>query len=622
MRHVAVLPEGWTALKTYRLVVIAFFLAMPAIAQVPPTTGFFSQSTLPATSMLPTSTFAGDFNGDGIVDLAVGNECFTGDCQNSGIGIFLGNGGGTFRAGASYQTSVRNGTWITGGDFNGDGKLDLALASTNCQFVPCPAGVVSVFLGHGDGTFSNPANFGSAPAPFFIVAADINGDGKVDLITANNCVSNCGNAAPLAVSVLLGDGKGGFQKSIDTELDNKQYAFWIAVGDLNGDGIPDLATSDYCLSGCNPLDSTMSILLGNGNGTFTAGGDYTLPGGLTSIVMQDFNRDGFLDIAATNVNNAVVIYLGDGTGGLTGPTFFAVGKDPSSIVAGDVNNDGIVDLATGNFAELESLSASVSVLLGKGDGTFSGRSDSPTGNAPQGIIAADFNGDGLLDLANANFNDGTVSVLLQTQVKVVPSMLSFSSTVVGSASAQKTVTVTNIGSKAIGISGVTTAGTNAADFQIVNHCGASLGPRKSCTIAITFVPGLQGQRTGQLIISDDAPGGQQTLPLLGEGQALSVTPKAVGFGVVKVGTSSNPAMVTLTNHSSESVDVKSIAISGANRKDFSATNNCPQFLKLNVSCTISITFSPSFVGKESADLNVDQNGGGPFIKIPLSGAGN
>jgi FG-GAP-like repeat len=159
----------------------------------------------------------------------------TGSCQDSGFGIFLGNGDGTFRAGASYQASVRNGTWITGGDFNGDGKLDIALASTNCQFVPCPPGVATVFNGNGDGTFASPANFSTAPAPFFIVAGDINGDGKLDLITANNCTSNCGNAPPLAVSVLLGDGKGGFQKNIDTELDNGQYAFWVAVGDLNGD---------------------------------------------------------------------------------------------------------------------------------------------------------------------------------------------------------------------------------------------------------------------------------------------------------------------------------------------------------------------------------------------------
>jgi hypothetical protein len=604
------------------LFLITGVLSTLAYAQNPRPTGFFANTVADSTTSLPPAVFAGDYNADGIADLAVAYECFGGDCSQGEVVILLGNGDGTFRAGATYKTNARVASWITGGDFNGDGKLDLAVSNNNCQFVPCPEGVVSVFLGRGDGTFSGPTNFNTGPEPNYIVAADLNGDGKLDLITTNNCVSNCNGAPAEAVSVLLGDGNGGFQAHIDTELHKQQYAYWAAVGDLNGDGIPDLATADYCVFGCVPVNGTMSVLFGNGNGTFRPGGDYTSVGGASSTAIGDFNGDGKLDIAAPNYTGTVAIYLGDGTGSFAPPVSYAVGPSPWSVTLGDFNNDGKTDLATTNFGNLGIYSGSVSVLLGRGDGSFTGRVDYPTGTAPQSIITGDFNRDGMLDLANTNLNDRTVSVLLQTKVKVGPTKLSFATTVVGTPSASKTIAITNLGTGTLHFSGVTLGGANPADFQLNNQCGATLDPGKSCALDLTFVPALQGSRTGTVIIADDAPGGQQTIPMLAEGQALSVSPKTLSFGVVKVGSTSDPKLVTLTNHSSESVDMKSFAVTGTNRKDFSETNNCPQFLKLNMSCTVSVTFTPSLAGKESATLKIDQNGGGPFMQVPMFGAGN
>src|SRR5579862_2640789 len=421
-------------MKAWFVVAISVVLLLDAAsaAQNPPVTGFFSNTVTTAPSLAPW-IFAGDFNRDGIADVAAVVGCVTTNCAQGGVIIYLGNGDGTFLQGATYL-AARGTSAIAGGDFDHDGKLDLAVASNNCQFVPCPAGKISILLGNGDGTFQNPVTMDTGQEPNFITAADLNGDGKIDLITANNCVTNCSGNMKNALSVLLGNGDGTFQAHMDIQLHNLQYAYWVAVGDLNDDGIPDLATADYCVSGCNPLNGTMSILFGNGNGTFRPGGDYTRQGGASAIAIADLNGDGELDIAASSYGDDVAIYLGDGSGAFGTPATYPAGGSPWSITAGDFNGDGKIDLATSNFGDLGLYSGSVSVLLGKGDGTFVGHTDYPTGTAPQAILAADFNGDGKLDLATANFNDATFSVLLQTSVRLMPTKLAFPTTIVGTAS--------------------------------------------------------------------------------------------------------------------------------------------------------------------------------------------
>jgi VCBS repeat protein len=158
--------------------VVPFQITVPAA-----TPGFFGISTHAAESGTA-AVFAGDFNGDGIPDLAA-------IASSGSVSIFLGNGDGTFKNGPVYYTGVSQTTWVTGGDFNGDGKLDLAVTGTNCEFVPCPPGVVSILLGKGDGAFQPAVNYRTAPEPFIVTVADMNGDGKLDLVTGNNCAYNC-----------------------------------------------------------------------------------------------------------------------------------------------------------------------------------------------------------------------------------------------------------------------------------------------------------------------------------------------------------------------------------------------------------------------------------------------
>ena len=179
----------------------------------------------------------------------------------------------------------------------------------------------------------------------------------------------------------------------------------MAVGDFNRDGKLDLLIYSF-----NVETGTggVTVFLGNGDGTFTQGASLNASGFVT---VADFNSDDKLDVAVCdNATNMVTIFLGDGTGNFTSSASLAVGNEPYAIVAGDFDNDGKLDLAIADFGD-----NSVTLLLGNGDGTFTSASGSPyaVGMGPFGISAADFNGDGKLDLATANLSDGTVSILLQ-----------------------------------------------------------------------------------------------------------------------------------------------------------------------------------------------------------------
>ncbi|WP_263359897.1 FG-GAP-like repeat-containing protein [Acidicapsa ligni] len=334
----------------------------------------------------PEAVAVGDFNGDGIPDLA------TCDFGGTTVTILLGKGDGTFSVTANRLTVPSPG-YIVAADFNGDGKLDLAVTSYS------NATTLSIFLGNGDSTFKAVAT-GPAVVPYAaaVTVADFNGDGIPDMAVST----------PLSgiISILLGKGDGTFS-STQITLSSMGCFPGIASGDFNGDNKADLVLTNDCeYNNGDPI----RILLGNGDGTFLAGPTPQTGIAASSVVVADFNGDGRLDLAIANSDgNALSIFLNNGSAAFTETDFDpSFPEQVSSLAFGDFNGDGIADLALPN-----AYNNTVTIYQGNGDGTFTPSAVTPaTGNIPVGITVEDFNGDGEADIVVVNSFDDTVSVLL------------------------------------------------------------------------------------------------------------------------------------------------------------------------------------------------------------------
>jgi hypothetical protein len=325
----------------------------------------------------PQSVAVGDFNNDGKQDIAVTNS------NSSSVSIRLGDGLGGF----SGTTDVSVGTQpmaVAVGDFNNDGKQDIAAANQ-------VSNTVSIRLGDGAGNFSGTTDVSVGTQPISVSVGDFNNDGKQDLAVAILFSST--------VSIRLGDGLGNFSGSTNVSVASTPVS--VAIGDFNGDGKQDLAVANY---GSN----TISIRLGDGLGGFTSATDVNVGSNPRSVAIGDFNNDGKQDFAVANLySNTVSIRLGDGAGGFIGSTEISVGSNPESVAVGDFNNDGKQDLAVANAN-----SNTASIRSGDGAGGFSGSAEINVGSTPESVAVGDFNNDSRQDLAVANFNSNTVSILL------------------------------------------------------------------------------------------------------------------------------------------------------------------------------------------------------------------
>ena len=453
------------------------------------------------TGSLPIAVATGDFNQDGKLDLAVAN------LNDNTVSVLLGNGDGTFQSQSVYATGSGP-TWIATGDFNGDGKLDLAVANVS-------DGTVSVLLGNGDGSFQPQSVYAAGSGPHSIMSADLNGDGKLDLVVAN--------ANDTTVSVLLGNGDGTFQPQ--STLSTGRSPVSVVAGDFDGDGVLDLAVTN--------IDGVL-ILLGNGDGSFR--GQTTFPAGASpySVITADFNDDGKLDLAVTNAvssGGSVSILLGIGDGTFKSPVAYTAGADTLGVSTGDFNGDGNLDLAVTNDS-----ASTISVLLGNGDGSFQSQLVFSATSGADGIATGDFNGDGRLDLAvtdSSSTKSHSVSVFQQSPTAVLnTAALNFDNQAVHTTSPQQQVTITNTGSAPLDVSGITLGGTDPGDFAQTNTC-TTVPPTESCAIEVDFTPTVVGTRTATVSIADNAPGSPQTVSLSGAGvNTLVVTTTTLPNGTV------------------------------------------------------------------------------------------
>jgi hypothetical protein len=234
-----------------------------------------------------------------------------------------------------------------------------------------------------------------------VAISDLNGDGKRDLAVAD--------AGSNSVSVLLGNGAGGFGAA--TSYAVGRYPDSVAIGDLNGDGKPDLAVGN---SGSS--EKSVSVLLGNGDGSFRAAGNVGLGTGPTSVAIGDLNDDGIPDLAVARRATVVSVLLGNGNGSFEAALNFGVGPGPSSVAIGDLNRDGNLDLAVAINGSSIHQHGSVSILLGNGAGNFGVVKRFAAGFHPSSVAIGDLNRDGKPDIVGSNATVGSgfghVSILI------------------------------------------------------------------------------------------------------------------------------------------------------------------------------------------------------------------
>jgi hypothetical protein len=552
--------------------------------------------------------FSADVNGDGKQDLVLLG--FDGGGANA---VLLGNGNGTFQSpGLGISPTVLPGTLAAFGDFNKDGKLDIATVTSFSS-----PGVASVAFGNGDGTFqfdtviSNlgpdggyavsalagnftghgnmdllemlaftegdsafvvlPANGNgtfqsptpdvfthACPAasppglePCAAVAVDFNGDGKLDFAITTNTGPV---SLPRKIGVFLGNGDGTFQSEVDYSGGGNA----IVLGDVNNDRIPDIITAG---------DGTDNVyfMLGKGDGTFGFTNTVPISAQANAVAVAEFNRDGNLDLAV-GLPSGVAILPGNGKGAFGPEADIALAAGATTLAVGDFKGDGNIGIVAGN-----SSSNIVSVLLNTGGGVFSAPVTYPVVGPVVYVAVGDFNGDGIPDLAILN------------SISVVPIAITDVSILVGNGD-----------------------GT----FQPAVSFGTSNFSDTQFAIA-----DLNGDGSPDIAVGNSLLFNRPASP------AATLAPSLVAFGNTAVGSPSAPQTVTLNNTSSAALTISGITITGPQSSEFKETNTCGTGIAAGANCTIAITFTPAAVGSGSATVNVADNAAHGLHAVGLRGTG-
>jgi hypothetical protein len=597
----------------------------------------------------PYFTAVGDFNGDGKLDLVVTDAASgpTGETPANALFVFLGNGDGTFTAAPATPLVNSVAYAVAVGDFNNDGKADLAvLNNTN---------TVTILLGNGDGTFAAVRSESSTgDYPESITAGDFNGDGILDLAVTNSQGSS--------LTILLGNGDGTFRAGASSP-ETGSNPMYVVAGDFNGDGKLDLAVA-------NEGSAAATILLGNGDGTFTTGASLTLAGTSTSapgnaIAMGDFNGDGKIDLAVESLTQSgtsqtfdVNVFLGNGDGTFSAQPALAIPGDTNaySIAATDFNGDGKTDLVA--FDD-----QAVTIFLSNGDGTFTasatttGSTTSPDNDY---IAIGDFTGNGIPDLALADSDLTAMRVLLVRSTETATATLE-SVSIPGSGTQNITAAyggntvLTGSASSAIQLSGSQVSTTLSLTSSTTSlHSGqqltltATLAPYSDQSLTtsgetVSFSSGGKSLGSGQLasgiatLNASSLPVGTDSVVATYAGDAnfasatssavsivvspavpsVTLSPASLTFASQTTGSTSAPQTVTLTNSGQAALSITAISATG----DFAETQTCGSSVAVGANCTISVTFTPTAAGSRTGTLTITDNASGSPQTVSLSGTG-
>jgi hypothetical protein len=504
--------------------------------------------------------------------------------------VALGNGDGTFQSAVFYATQLAYSLAVA--DFNNDGNLDIVLANQNLP------STVSVYLGNGDGTFKSPISSNTTQGSYFVAVGDFNGDKVPDIVVIDSPY----------VSVLLGNGDGTFQAPIDNNSFVGPQS--LAVGDFNNDHKLDVAVVGFF-----GASSSVGVLLGNGDGTLQSSLTYPVSSyAPESVAVGDFNHDGNLDLAAATELGPAIVLLGKGDGSFQPEVDYPLSGGYGQIRVADFNRDGNLDLAVTGISP-----SGIGEMLGNGDGTFKPVHIYQSGVSSGLPVVGDFNGDGTLDVVLASGLTGAITMLNTGVVSFSPTTapITFPVQLVNTVSAQQSVTLTNTGTTVLSIRSFKVSG----NFQASNNCHGKVAAGASCKITASFQPKTIGSLVGLVTMNDSASSKPQVVELLGSATAMQLSPTTLNFGDQKVGTTSQPKQITVTNKSTVTITVTSTGIGGADNNDFSESDTCGGQISAGASCTMTITFKPLKIGARNgtAFIDVGQGANPPFV--PLSGTG-